>query len=446
MVSCLQPFFKHVPKNELARDKKGRYVLFIYGYDFDENNVNAINYEDFGSGLLEAISTLYVEPVSNIAVYWTSKNAPLEEYLFQHFSENFIPMQFVLDTPQSQFGHDSVTWNFGYDNEGVAKRDNLLRVIRNDKQYIEEMWWLAKYTNPSIVFIYGWNEPFEGSLVIPTEKWGSTKSKLCKEMINSLQISDSEMLSTIIITDDLSDGYGKQDWHYSIEEGMLLYSMRRFAPQADTITVKEVSKDKLLKYDVILDISTYKDSNLVSILKEMKPSKKIMTFDPLCGYRPDNNTASMFGTPGMQLSINDDESVFTDGKGLEVATILRDDLNDILLNKNSDCQNAYVKYQEKAYPIVISNGDDIFVNAYNDDENILGEAFERLYDKEISESIMFGEGLASQRIEVDTSGKVVLNRLEKKSAIGRVEIPEDINWFVEVDGVDLNTWPEVFEH
>jgi len=80
-----------------------------------------------------------------------------------------------------------VTWNFGFDNLGVFRRDGLLRVVRLDRRYLEEMGWLAGATEPALVFIYSWNEPFEGSFLVPSMKWDDTKARLAKHYIQRLK-------------------------------------------------------------------------------------------------------------------------------------------------------------------------------------------------------------------------------------------------------------------
>ncbi|MBV8812793.1 MAG: hypothetical protein JO033_29325 [Acidobacteriaceae bacterium] len=56
-------------------------------------------------------------------------------------------------------------------------------------------------------------------------------------------------------------------------------------------------------------------------------------------------------------------------------------------------------------------------------------------------SILYGEGFASQRLEQDTDGSTVRNRLLRYSVNLRWPIPSTINWYrlpPEVDEEDFN--------
>ena len=442
IVNCLDDFYAHVPNELLAEDAKGRKVIFVFGYDFNDSEPDVQKYQSFGENLIKRVCMLYGDDSSGPAFYWSCKNSVFLEYLYQHFSDNFIPFQFVLDTPQSQYSHDSVTWNFGFDNLGVFKRDNLQRVIRLDQRYIQEMGWLAGATRPSLVYIYSWNEPFEGSMLIPTNDWGDTKARLAKHMIEQLNEENEVLEKTLLITDDLSDSYGKDIWQYKIEEEMLLYSMRRFLPQADVLMAKNVTADILNQYDNIVDISTDKPQKLVDLLTDCFDSKQIMVFDPKCGYTT-NNLAKHFGIVGQQMNLNTEIRIL--GEDIQEETFVRDDLNDINLFPESDCENFYLNINDKNYPVVVTNGDDIFVNSYNNEEIILKEAFERFYGFEMNISIMYGEGLASQRLEIEPyTNKVTMNTLSKVSVNGHWEIPSDINWFIMPKEVDESYYDFIF--
>ena len=206
MTGQLKEFFAHVPNSLLATDKKGRQVNFDFGYGFDDRNLNPAAWSSFADRLVASVGGLSKgDPV----FYWTAKNSVFEEHLFLHHRDHFVPFQFVLDTPQSQFGYDSVTWNFGFDNQLVLAQDGLQRVVRLDPRYVQEMGWLSKAADPSLVFIYGWDVPFEGSLLLPTKHWGDTKARLAEEYIRRLRLgSDPPLPKTLLIVDDLDAYWG----------------------------------------------------------------------------------------------------------------------------------------------------------------------------------------------------------------------------------------------
>ena len=142
-----------------------------------------------------------------------------------------------------------MTWNFGFDNYGAHKRDHLDRMIRMDVRYVEEMGWLSTATNPSLLYIYGWNEPYESSMLMPTDNWGDTKAKLAKKFINRFKYADGEILPrTLIIVDDLSLVWttDKDSWHLHIVFELMVYAMRRFAPQSDVRRTDEITSQMVL--------------------------------------------------------------------------------------------------------------------------------------------------------------------------------------------------------
>lgn len=438
ITSNLKDFYDKVPKELLAEDKKGRDVIFVFGYDFDDSQKDANAYNNFAKLLIENTKELCNgKPV----FYWTAKNSPFLEFLYQHYSNNFVPFQFVLDTPQSQFSHDSVTWNFGFDNLGVAKRDNLQRVIRLDQRYIKEMGWLSKATDPSLIYIYSWNEPFEGSILLPTEQWGDTKAMLAKEFISRMKNGEDKILKkTLLIVDDLSEGYNKDDWHYIIEEELLLYTMRRFIPQSDVIINKNVTDEILDKYEAIVDISVQKSKELNDKLLLRMDSKQIMLVDPMAGYR-DNSVASHFVQIGSQINVN--RNIKIDNSREKV--FIRDDINDCVLNDSSKSTGLDVNIKGKKIPLVVQNEDDIWINTYNADEVVFTNAFEVFYNTNMNSSVMYGEGLASQRLEIEAeTGKITKNTLNKNSINSHWEIPDYINWFVMPPEVDEKYYEFIF--
>lgn len=109
IADCLKDFYDHVPTELLAEDVLGRKVIFVFGYDFNDENPDPEKYQSFGESLIATIGALYGDQGNGPVFYWSCKNSVFIEYLFQHFKDNFEPFQFVLDTPQSQYGHDSVT-------------------------------------------------------------------------------------------------------------------------------------------------------------------------------------------------------------------------------------------------------------------------------------------------------------------------------------------------
>lgn len=435
IMSYLELFYELVPKDLWACDAKGRTVVYVYGYDFnDESEPN--EWEEFAGTLVQSLKEVVGEhPV----FYWSYKNSSFAEHLFLNHREYFVPFQFVLDTPQGQFGHDSVTWNFGFDNLGVQVRDGLKRVIRLDKRYLKEMGWLAGATNPAAIFVYGWNEPFEGSIIMPTEEWGDTKARLLKFYIDRVKNGNDKPLKDVLLIVDNLDNYymqGGNDWHYLIERELLLYSMRRFVPQSDVYMVDELTEELLDQYGSIVDISVDKTTEQREWLLDRMLSHQILCFDPKAIY-DDTTLVDYFMEPLGAWNINSDVQILGSLTRKSVDMFARDDIirTNALTTNTHSLLNVFAWGKEN--PLVVSNGDDIFVNSYNTVELILKTAFEEFYGIDLQKSIMYGEGYLSQRLEIDSLGaEPIRNRLERYSINQYWDIPEGIQWDVMPQYVD----------
>lgn len=427
--SDIANFFSHVPKDLQASDKRGRTVIFVFGYGFDDANPNPVVWSSFGDSLIQQVAKA---SATSPMFYWTNRNSVFEEHLFLHHRDNFSPFHFVLDTPQSQFGHESVTWNFGFDNLGIQKRDGMQRVIRLDPRYVQEMGWLSKATDPALVFIYSWNEPFEGSMLLPTRDWGDNKARLAKTYIRRMKFGwDPVLPKTLLIVDDLDDYWvdRKNEWHLVMLRELLLYPMRRFAPQADVRTLAEIEPKLLDQYPYIIDLTTKKSPQVSAWLLERLSAHRIMVFDPLAASTGSSLTSG-FATLGKSPTINR-EIALEKGKG---TLFVRDDVN-----LASPCQECSVKLSAEVptpgrkttrVPLVVTKGDDIWVNAYTNNQEVLATAFSSFYHRPMRNSILYGEGYASQRLEIDgQTGKVTRNRLNRYSVNNYWAIPDDIDWY-----------------
>jgi hypothetical protein len=419
----MRQFFARVPRNLLAKDKQGRLVVFVFGYAFDDSNPDPRLWDQFANALVAGASASAGSPPT---FYWTAANSVFAAHLFSHHRDHFVPFQFVLDTPQSQYGHDAVTWNFGFDNLGVQHTYKMQRVVRLDLRYVQEMGWLAGATDPSLVFLYSWNEPFEGSLLLPTRQWGDTKARLTKEFIARLRSRrDPPLPKTLLIIDDLDELWTtrKDDWHLKILSDLLLYPMRRFAPQADVRMVREVDEKEIRHHEIIVDLSSRKTARLCDLLLAAMSTRRMMIFDPLRDQG--GKLSDAFERGAERLNINREVEIAGTGGKL----FARDDVYGA-----EPCLTCGVKLSAKlgsrSLPLVLTRGDDVLVNAYPGNEEVLRAAFSALYDQPMRKSILYGEAYASQRVEVDAAtGKVTYNHLSRWSVNGHWAIPPDIDWF-----------------
>lgn len=416
--------------------------MFVFGYGFDDADPNPARWARFAA---DRVQELAGAPPT---FYWTLKTSVFAEPLFLHHRERFVRFHFVLDAPQSQFGHDWVTWNFGFDNLGVFRRDGLLRVVRLDRRYLEEMGWLAGATEPALVFIYSWNEPFEGSFLVPSMKWDDTKARLAKHYIQRLKQGAHPLPpKTLLIVDDLDEQWGarKDDWHLVMLRALLLYPMRRSAPQSDVRTVAEVSPALLDRYDAVIDLTSRKVEQVSDWLLERLDTHQLMIFDPLAGLNG-GKLSRPFVSSLRYAPLNREVELI----GASRRLFARDDVQDAVA-----CRTCGVKLAARVrhgwwrgartVPLVVARRDDVWVNAYSDNEDVLKAAFEALYRRPLGKSILYGEGLASQRLEVDPkTGKVTYNRLSRYAANQRWALPEDIDWYRLPDEVDERLFRFVF--
>lgn len=435
---ALSLFYKNIPKELCAFDKDGRGVIFIFGYGFDDSDGDPSLWRKFSQRLIESVSKSIKNPMIN----WSCKESYFQQHLFMHHRENFSPFQFVLDTPQSQFSNNCVTWNFGFDNFGVSLRDQVKRVIKKDERYIQQMAWLAIACNPKIVFIYSWNEPFEDSMLMPTVRKGQSNARCAKSLINSLGNNEGRfsLPSTLLIVDDLDEYWMSKrgDWHFEIERQLIFYPLRRYIPQADVKTVAEISPEILDKYEMIVDISVYKNIIFCDLIKEnIKNGKKILLFDPVSGY-VEYDVIGMFGLKGLQLNIN--ANIYSGDTSL----FARDDINDLIINNKSFCKLS-VDFQNKKIPIVVKTQNSILINSYNLSEEILKIAFENLYSHQMNTTILYGEGMESHRLELDFNDDfVVEHKFNRPAVIGEFECEEMYEMRILPKGMDEKYYKTIF--
>ena len=183
LVDKLAGFYERVPRTSWLVDREGRLPMLVYGFGFDTESTDAQAWDRFYSAILRGLEErLGLKPV----IYWSTINRLQLELGFQHFPDQIRPFNFVLDIPQPQLAPGAVTWNVNFDNLGVQRAYGLLRVVRDDPRYLQEMLWLAKRTAPELLFIYSWNEFYEGANVMPDETYGTSRYELVRALLQDL--------------------------------------------------------------------------------------------------------------------------------------------------------------------------------------------------------------------------------------------------------------------
>jgi hypothetical protein len=424
--TALKSFVEHVPSQLLAKDRTGREIVFVFGYGFERAEYKPDAWTYFANTLVEKVSSVLKHPV----FYWSFANAPFLEHLLLHHRDHFCTFHFVLDTPQAQFGHDCVTWNFGFDNLGVAKRDKLERVVRNDLRYYKEMGWLAAATNPSVLFVYSWNEPFEGSMLFPSQIWGDTKSRLAKCFIERLRNGFTEPLpKTLVIINDLDEA--PEDWHTKILREIIWYPLRRLSPQSDLRTVAQARDMDLSDYRYLIDFSVRKDVDLSMRLKSLPDSSTVMFTHPFAPRTP-SCLCDGFAKGKFQYKVFEKELQISNQ---HQSVFFRDDV--VLYEPSINCKVYWHVLGEGKSPLISQVQNRIWLNAFSPNDNVLSMAFSVLYGRPMAETVMYGEGRESQRLHIDVNQSISEMRFSRKSVNLHWPLPSHLNL--------VNTTPEVPE-
>lgn len=422
----LGKFYQQVPKDRLGTDENGNTVAFVYGFGFSDADIGVAAWDSFADRLNTCLAPTMG---AHWKLYWTATNHPFEEHLFLKYGDHFAPWQFVSDMPQSQFSHDAVTWNFGFDNLGVQRRDNLLRVIRADPRYLEETAWLASAADPALLFLYGWNEPFENSFLFPNKIDGSLKADTARNYIALMRGGSVPPLpKVLVIVDDLDELWSSRrgDWHLLVLQEMLLYRMRLFVPQSDVTVIGKVTKDLLSRYEGVIDLTSRKTSDFVLIIKSQLPRLKLMAFDPLAGTgRP--SYIDHFLSEASYVNLNNDLPII-DSKGLRVGQVLaRDDIHDGVACTGCNIL-LWAQSNKLLLPLIVTNENSVFVNSYANTDYIMTAAFQAFYGRPMECSLLYGEGLKSQRLEIAPNGRITENRLSRGSVDLRLPLSFSKLW------------------
>lgn len=419
VVTDIVELYSYIPKELRMTDRQGRLIIMTFAFGFDESLTNTpAQWKQFYDTLLGGLEQKLGQPV---VIYWTGRNVWPLEYGFQHYPQQIRPYNFVLDTMQPQFGHSEVTWNVNYDNLGVQRTyKGFLRVIRNDPRYLQEMLWLAKNTQPDLVFIYSWNEFYEGANIMPDETYGDTRYKLVQSMIKDVRDNERRTLPrTLLITDDYSANWAKQDWHMAAEESAVIFPLRRYIPQADYKLATEVKPADLDNYDLIVSMQT-SNPQLDDWLSKLIDKKKVVFYHPLpAGVQ----TVSNYFATSVSYDARNYQLHLFDAAGNKLDQVLaRDDIMDVQLKSDSKVL-VYALSKGNKIPVLIQRNDDYWVNYFWPDEAVFAQLFSSIYGRPLEQAILFGDGIHAQRLEVSADGKVVQNTFSASAVYQHEALP-----------------------
>ena len=394
-------FYQGIPRDMWLYDADGQLPVIVYAYGFPDVLEDTEAWAWFFTELVGRVETaLDVEVIFD----W-SASSRVQELAFERWPDDYAPFNFVVDTPQWQFGHHVVTWNYIFDNRGVAARDGLLRVVRDDNRYLQETAWLAAHTKPSLVFIYSWNEFWEGSHLFPDDSYEWRRYELAQAQLAKLAETRADDLPRAVVIGDPVDAYpAGTNGLFESQRLLIRHTLRRYVPQADFLTSERVTSDALAGYDVVVSLTT--DRAVDALLHALPEDVQIvywnatdLTTDLAQRFaqaadeaRPQGQfrVLDADGQPtGVSINVNHDVWLATPAVGAEIALAF--------------------EYDGKSYPLVVQADNDHWINIYGPTEAALVAAFETIYDRELELAITFALGERSQRLEVYPDGRIIQN-------------------------------------
>lgn len=231
-------FYRSVPRSLWLHDRNGRLPIVVYGYAFDQRITDPAPWKRFFEAIIRGVEQSLGE---RVVFHWTNNGSFQQMYGFQHFPEI---QSYVFNEASSQtpVGARSVTFVVHYDDLGVSfarKGERANRWIRNDVRYLQEALWLAKHTDPDLVFNYGWNELFEGEHLLPCSHWGNWRYEVASAMVRDIKAhARADLPPVLIVADDFLPALHKAGPAAATllqREMALLAQLRSLVPQAEVV-------------------------------------------------------------------------------------------------------------------------------------------------------------------------------------------------------------------
>ena len=403
-------FYEAIPRDLWLFDADDKLPVIVYAYGFPDALDDTEGWTWFFTELVRRVEgALEVD-----AIFDWSASSRVQELAFERWPDDYAPFNFVVDTPQWQFGRHVVTWNYIFDNRGVAARDGLLRVVRDDNRYLQETAWLAAHTRPSLIFIYSWNEFWEGSHLFPDDTYEWRRYELAKAQLADLAEWRADSLPRAVIVGDAVDAYpAGASGLFESQRLHIRHTLRRYVPQADYITPERASADVLAGYDLVVSLTT--DRTVDPVLAELPEDVQIVYWNATDlttelaqrfaqaarQTRPQGHFKILDGyghATGGSITVNHDVWLATPAEGANVALAF--------------------EYEGASYPLVVQDGNDHWINVYRPSEAVLAAAFETVYGRELELAITFALGDRSQRLEIHPDGRVVQNTFSAPAVFG----------------------------
>ena len=396
-------FYQGIPRDLWLYDADGQLPVIVYAYGFPDVLDDTEAWTWFFTELVRRVEAALDVDV----IFDWSASSRVQELAFERWPDDYAPFNFVVDTPQWQFGHHVVTWNYIFDNRGVAARDQLERVVRDDNRYLQETAWLAAHTRPSLVFIYSWNEFWEGSHLFPDDTYGWRRYELAQAQLTQLAENRADDLPRAVIIGDPVDAYpAHTDGLFESQRLHIRHTLRRYVPQADFMTPAQATADALAGYDLVVSMAT--DRTVDAVLAALPDEVQIVYWNSTDG---DSAVLQRFVQVAAEEWLRpegDLELLDSAGQPLQDTVKLGGDAWLATAATGTITTLAFT-FNDQPYPLVVQAGNDYWINVYGPNEAVLAAAFESVYGRELELAITFALGDQSQRLEIYPDGRVVQN-------------------------------------
>ena len=396
-------FYQGIPRDLWLYDADGQLPVIVYAYGFPDVLDDTEAWTWFFTELVRRVEAALDVDV----IFDWSASSRVQELAFERWPDDYAPFNFVVDTPQWQFGHHVVTWNYIFDNRGVAARDQLERVVRDDNRYLQETAWLAAHTRPSLVFIYSWNEFWEGSHLFPDDTYGWRRYELAQAQLTQLAENRADDLPRAVIIGDPVDAYpAHTDGLFESQRLHIRHTLRRYVPQADFMTPAQATADALAGYDLVVSMAT--DRTVDAVLAALPDEVQIVYWNSTDGDSAMLQRFVQVAAEEWLRPEGDLELLDSAGQPLQDTVKLGGDAWLATAATGTITTLAFT-FNDQPYPLVVQAGNDYWINVYGPNEAVLAAAFESVYGRELEQAITFALGDQSERLEIYPDGRVVQN-------------------------------------
>ena len=399
-------FYQGITPDLWLYDADGQLPVVVYAYGFPEVLEDTAAWTWFFTELVRRVETaLGVEVIFDWSVAYLPPSQ-VQELAFERWPDDFAPFSFVVDIPQSQYGHHVVTWNYIFDNRGVAARDGLPRVVRDDNRYSTGNR-LARRSHGAraLVFIYSWNEFWEGSHLFPDDTYEWRRYELARAQLAELAETRVDDLPRAVIVGDPADAYpANTNGLFESQRRLIRHFLRRYAPQADFITAAAATAEALAGYQLVVSLTT--DRGVDPVLAALPEAVQVVYWnatDLTTEFAPRFAQAAEATRPHGQVRLLDN-----DGQPTGAPINVNGDVWLATPAAGAAIALAF-EYESRSYPLVVRAGNDHWINIYGPTDAALAAAFETVYGRELEPAITFALGGRIQRLEVYPDGRVVQN-------------------------------------